>query len=102
MPVEFGAIAIHLKHFSLKVQSEILAERIPLGALLRSNTIQHRSHPDVYFRANCEAWMSAELQNPIGTTLYGRHNRLQCFNDPILAEVVEIVTPVLIENRSQQ
>lgn len=96
-PVEFGAIKINLALFPPAARREILAERLPLGHVLRTHDITHASRPKAFLKIQsdsfiCEA-LRAEVDHP---ALYGRRNSLV---DPVqrsLAEIVEILPPATV------
>ena len=93
VPVEFGAIAIHLEQFSEAARELILGESVPLGTILADHAIIHHSCPQAYFRVNSDPLITEALGLPASTELYGRCN---IHRDPAgnhLAETVELLPP---------
>ena len=92
--VEFGAIRIHLSRFSEQAVKLIREGRRPLGNILQTEKVIHRSDPRVYFRLHPDSLIEEafELTEPV-TWLYGRQNvHLDPSGQP-LAEVVEVLAP---------
>ena len=94
VPVEFGAIRIHLTPFGGVARDEIVQCRRPLGAILREHHATYTCRPSAYFAIDAD-----DLTQPVfavngRTTLFGRHNTLFDGNDALLAEVVEILPPM--------
>lgn len=94
MPVEFGAIGIHLNDFDGDTQDLILGCQIPLGAILTSRNIPHTSHPSGFFRIEIDHRLATLLGGWEGQTLYGRCNQLRHGGGAALAEVVEVLPQV--------
>lgn len=92
-PVEFGAIAIHLEHFSEQSQALILGESVPLGTILGNHGIEHQSHPQAYFKVQSDPLITEAFGLPKSTGLYGRCNVHKDSKGNNLAEIVEILPP---------
>jgi len=92
-PVEFGAIAIHLKHFPKHSQELILGESVPLGTILGSHNIKHQSHPQAYFKVQSDPLITEAFGLSKSTGLYGRCNVHKDLEGNRLAEIVEILPP---------
>ena len=92
--VEFGAIRIHLSRFSEKAVKLIREGRKPLGNILQTEKVIHRSVPQAYFRLHPDSFIAAAMgTNDESRWLYGRQNvHLNPSGQP-LAEVVEILPP---------
>ena|ERR1051326_1075999 len=93
-PVEFGAIKINLQLFPQTVQTEILAEKLPLGHLLEAHGVTHRSSPEGFLRVASDALINKALHLSGAQVLFGRHNLLLDAQDRTLAEIVEILPTV--------
>ena len=89
-PVAFGAIRILLEPFPPAAREDILESRAPLGAILRTYSIEHRSAPAGFFRMSPNAMTRQAFGWRDAAAHYGRHNRLSSDASP-LAEVVEIL-----------
>jgi hypothetical protein len=96
--VEFGAIEIFLEHFPLPAQQEIFRAEMPLGSILRSFRIVYKSKPQGFFEIDSDDITNAALSLPHSRTLYGRCNEITNTKGHVLAEIVEILPP-LIEGR---
>lgn len=93
--VEFGAIEIHLKLFPVGAQREIFRAEMPLGTILRSFRIDYVSNPRAFFQIESDDLMNAALALSHTQTLYGRANEITNAEDQVLAEIVEILPPVI-------
>jgi chorismate-pyruvate lyase len=93
--VEFGAIEIHLKLFPVGAQREIFRAEMPLGTILRSFRIDYVSNPRAFFQIESDDLMNAALALSHTQTLYGRANEITNAENQILAEIVEILPPVI-------
>lgn len=91
IPVEAGAIRIHLNRFPPAALPVILRGRQPLGAVLSEYRIPHVSDPQGFFRLPANRFLKEVFQDPRDQTLYGRCNRLSDAAGKTLAEVVEIL-----------
>ncbi len=92
-PIEFGAIRIHLDTFDERARKVIRASRVPLGAILRDQRIEHTCHPGAYFRVESDPVMNEALRLKGAHALHGRHNTMQ-HSGRSMAEVVEILPPL--------
>lgn len=101
VPVEFGAIRIHLDAFFPPARKEILQGRRPLGAILHRHQVEHHSRPMAFFRVEADRLISGALQSQVkGNSLYGRLNVLRDVQERKIAEILEIL-PAL-QNRCGQ
>lgn len=91
-PVEFGAIKIHLALFPDAARREILAERWPLGRILKECGIKYSSWPKTFLKVASDHFIDAALGLQGAQILYGRCNTLLNEEQP-LAEIVEILPP---------
>ena len=93
--VEFGAIEILLELFPNGAQREILRAEMPLGAILQSFGIEYQSKPRSFFEIESDDVMNAALALSHTQTLYGRCNEITNTDGEVLAEIVEILPPVI-------
>jgi chorismate-pyruvate lyase len=95
LPVEFGAIRINLSHFEEEARALIIAGDIPLGTILKEHKVAYSNNPQGYFRVFSDSVIQKALQMSSASWLYGRHNRQLDANGEIMAEIVEILPPVV-------
>ncbi len=93
MPVEFGAIQIHLSNFLPEHREVILENQVPLGTILHDYAIEHYCYPSAYIRVIPDEFIAAALQLKDYEPLFGRCNAMRDPNGWPLAEVVEILPP---------
>jgi chorismate-pyruvate lyase len=93
LPVEYGAIEIHLDEFEPAVREKILEGKIPLGGLLNQHAITYRSQPRAFFRLGQDLEMSALFSAARANSFYGRSNELLGEGDRVLARIVEVLRP---------
>jgi chorismate-pyruvate lyase len=91
LPVEFGAIVIHLEHFPPAAREAILESRYPLGTILADHRIEHFSAPAAFIRVTSDPLIKGALDLAGHDPLYGRRNILAAPGEKLLAEVVEIL-----------
>lgn len=91
MPVEFGAIGIHLDLLPEEAQELVLNGRVPFGAILEQFGVPHSSHPRGYFRIAVDARLAELLGAVSGQMLFGRCNELRHGSGRVLADVVEVL-----------
>jgi chorismate-pyruvate lyase len=91
--VEFGAIRIHLDRFPEEARQAILAERFPLGHLLKEFSIAYVSRPQAFLRIASDKTINRLLGLTGAHLLYGRRNTLLNPEGQPLAEIVEILPP---------
>lgn len=89
--VEFGAIGIDLAGFDGDARREVLAGRVPLGAILQRAELAFTSHPSGFFRIVIDERLGELLGCAPGQTLFGRCNELRHGDGRPLARVVEIL-----------
>ena len=92
-PVEFGAICIHLDRFPPAAREAVLAERLPLGHILRDFAIPYISRPQAFLRIASDPAINALLHLTGAHRLHGRRNSLLTPAGLSLAEIVEILPP---------
>jgi len=93
MPVEVGAIRIHLDRLPESARTLVLALHDPFGAILRDHRIEHTSQPGAYFEITPDALIAEALGTNGVKKLYGRRNTIMDRTGRVLAEVVEILPP---------
>lgn len=91
VPVEFGAIGIHLDGFDDQTKRLVLEGHIPLGGILQQEKVPHTSHPSGYFQIEIDHRLATLLGAREGETLFGRCNELRHAGGACLAEVVEVL-----------
>lgn len=97
LPVEYGAIRIYLDRFDERPRELILESYRPLGTILSDFEIKHSSHPSAYFRVKSDAVIGEALDMPAGEDLYGRCNVLIDAEGERLAEVIEVLPTITVE-----
>jgi chorismate-pyruvate lyase len=91
MPVEFGAIGIHLDILPEEAQELVLEGKVPFGAILERYQVPHSSHPRGYFRISVDQRLADLLGATSGQMLFGRCNELRHGSGRVLADVVEVL-----------
>ena len=94
LPVEYGAICIHLQHFAEPARKLIFAEEHPFGRILQSEGIAHLGWPQAFFSIEADGHIRRLLEVEQARPLYGRRNVLLDGRRRLLAEVIEILAPV--------
>lgn len=92
-PAAFGAIKIHLEHFPDEAKPLVLEGRQPLGAILRTQGIEHKGRPEAYVQVTADALIHNALGLAEPARLYGRRNTLVDAAGRILAQVIDILPP---------
>jgi chorismate-pyruvate lyase len=92
-PVEFGAIEIRLAVLPPSARRLVLAEKRPLGAILRRCGIAYLSRPTGFFRLRSDATVEAALGLRARRTLWGRTNELRDGRGRVIARIVELLPP---------
>ncbi|NNE93635.1 MAG: hypothetical protein HKN23_18455, partial [Verrucomicrobiales bacterium] len=91
IPVEFGAIGIHLQNFEDEVRQRIVEGGVPLGAILGEHKVAHHGSPSAYFRVPADDLMAGTLKQEAGDELFGRCNQLLDDDGMVIADIVEIL-----------
>jgi hypothetical protein len=92
LPVEFGAIGIHLENFSPEVRDAVVEGRTPLGGVLGEFGVSHHgSAAAPYFSVPADEMMAGTLRQPEGAKLFGRCNQLVDDDGLAIADIVEIL-----------
>ncbi|MHB8519131.1 MAG: hypothetical protein ACYDH9_00105 [Limisphaerales bacterium] len=92
-PIEFGATKINLALLAPGVRRLILEEREPLGSILTSCEVAHRSRPKAFLNVRSDAFINGALKLSGSHLLFGRRNTLFDATHRPLAEIVEILPP---------
>ncbi len=91
IPVEFGAIGIHVDVLPVAAQKLVMEGHVPLGGILESERVPFTSHPRGFFRISVDSRLAELLGATAGQVLYGRCNELRCGEGRVLADVVEVL-----------
>lgn len=91
IPVEFGAIGIHLENLPPEVREPILDGQVPLGAILGESSVNHHGSPCAYFKVPADEMMAEALKQAAGDELFGRCNQLLDAEGLVIADIVEIL-----------
>ncbi len=91
IPVEFGAIGIHVEVLPEAAQKLVVEGLVPLGGILERESVSFSSHPRGFFRIAVDSRLAELLGATAGQVLYGRCNELRCGDGRVLADVVEVL-----------
>ena len=94
LPVEYGAIEIHLDAFAPDLRSQILEGHLPLGGLLNGHGVRYRSEPRAFIKLAPDSQLNALFATDPKNPLYGRCNVLLGEHGETLARIVEVLRPV--------
>ena len=94
-PVEYGVIRIYLDHLPPAARNRVLEEQRPLGNILQTEAIPHLSWPQDFFKIQSDSHLGHVMYLSEPCMLYGRRNVLLYGSRRLLAEVIEILAPVL-------
>lgn len=94
LPVEYGAIEIHLEAFAPDLRELILEGRQPLGGLLNTHGISYGSEPKAFIRLAPDEPMNALFETAPTCALYGRCNVLLGSEGETFARIVEVLRPL--------
>jgi hypothetical protein len=89
-PVEMGAIRIDLMAFRPRIRAEILANRVPLGRLLRDGGVDYRSRPKLFLKVTPNPEMMGVFWMREPRVLYGRQTEMTLDGRKI-GDIVEIL-----------
>lgn len=93
LPVEYGAIEIHLEAFPEELREQIVEGRLPLGGLLNRADFAYRSSPRGFLKLLPDLSLSRLFSLDGAVSLYGRCNVLLDQAGAELAHIVEILRP---------
>ena len=91
LPVEFGAIGIHLGSLPSDAREAVVDGRVPLGAILGEYEVPHHGSPSSFFSVPADNLMIRTLRQQEGDNLYGRCNQLVDDEGASIADIVEIL-----------
>ena len=94
LPVEYGAIEIHLDAFAPELRAKILEGHLPLGGLLNRAGVRYRSEPRAFIKLAPDSAMNALFATDPANELYGRCNVLLGAQGETLARIVEVLRPL--------
>ena len=94
LPVEYGAIRIHLDHYPEQAREPILEGRQPLGGILNAMDIPYRSKPRRFIKIQQSDILKQVFHPAKADFLYGRCNILATPGGETLAEIVEVLPPL--------
>lgn len=89
-PVEMGAIRINLSGFNARTRRQVLANRIPLGRLLRDEGVPFESRPLAFFELTPNSEMMGVFWMREPRRLYGRRTEIVIGRKKI-GDIVEIL-----------
>lgn len=95
IPVEYGAIEIHLEAFSPELRALIIEAHLPLGGLLNQHRVQYRSEPKAFIKLSADTGMSQVFGLEQDAEFFGRCNVLRGEHDEVLATIVEVLRPLV-------
>jgi chorismate-pyruvate lyase len=98
-PVEFGAIKISLALFPPRARHLILAERVPLGAILKTCEVGHTTVAKAFFSLEPDELISRALNLTGPAILYGRRANILDSNKRPLSEIVEVLPPERVKQK---
>lgn len=92
--VEFGANCVSLSLFPPDAQRLLLAEKVPLGRILKDHAIAHTIRVPLFFRVEADALICRALNLPQSVLLYGRQAVICDAQKLPLSQVIEILPPI--------
>lgn len=93
LPVEYGAIEIHLDAFPEELREQIVEGRLPLGGLLNRAHFVYSSSPRAFLRLLPDLSLSRLFGLETAAGQYGRCNVLLDHEGVELAHIVEVLRP---------
>jgi hypothetical protein len=93
LPVEYGAIEIHLEAFPEELREQIVEGRLPLGGLLNRAGFVYSSSPRAFLRLLPDLSLTRLFSLESASALYGRCNVLLDQSGAELAHIVEVLRP---------
>ena len=92
--VEWGIVRMDFRYMAPEVRDEILAKRLPLGAILTKNNVLRRIKPRWFIRCPADGPVLQLFDPHVSTTdAYGRLGTIYCNDEPAI-ELMEIVVNV--------
>lgn len=94
-PVEFGANCVSLNLFPPEARQVLLAEKVPLGRILKDHAIPHSIRVPLFFRVEADAAICHALGLSQLVLLYGRQAVICDSRQQPLSQVIEILPPII-------
>ena len=91
LPVEFGAIGIHLEKLENEMREAVISQEGPFGGLLEKYEVEFRSSPKGFFSVDADELIAGALQDTLRACLYGRCNELTDNEGFVFADIVEVL-----------
>lgn len=95
-PKEFGAIRIDLSCFDEETRGLIESCKVPLGRILREHGVAYVSNPSAFLEV-CPDELLCSALNVTKGPLYGRKNELTTPDGRALAQIIEILPPLEVQ-----
>ncbi len=89
-PVEMGAFRMNLNALEPHIRTQILANEVPLGRLLRSGGVDYRSRPKLFLAVTPNSEMMGVFWMRKPRTLYGRQTEVTLDGKKI-GDIVEVL-----------
>lgn len=94
--VEWGICRLNFRHLSQQVREEVLAKKLPLGAVLIRNKVHRRIEPRFFLRFGPSSSVIKLFGVDYAAPVYGRLGTIFCEDEPAI-EVLEIVVNTEVE-----
>jgi chorismate-pyruvate lyase len=88
--VEWGIVRLNFQYMSPKVRDEILAKKLPLGAILIKHNVHRRIKPRYFLRFPENGQVLKLFTGKSSEPAWGRLGTIYCDNEPCI-ELLEIV-----------
>jgi hypothetical protein len=89
-PAAMGAVAVTLNAFSPRVRARIVAQRAPLGRLVRESGVDFAITPQAFFEVTPNSEMLGVFHMRTAVPLYGRQTRMH-FAGKAIGHIVEVL-----------
>lgn len=89
-PAAMGAVAIRLNAFAPRVRARIVAQREPLGRLVRESGVDFSISPQAFFTVTPGSEMLGVFHMRSAVPLYGRQTRM-CVAGKAIGHIVEVL-----------
>ncbi len=94
IPAEYGVLQVSTGSLAPEIREAVEQNRRPLGAILRSGSMEVLHHPGPWFQLRPDEAIRNALALQSDDILYGRCNRIASLLGTTIAEVVEILPSV--------
>ncbi len=88
--VEWGIVRLHFQYMSPEVRDEILAKKLPLGAILVKHDVHRRIKPRYFLRFPVHGQVLRLFSDHSAEPAWGRLGTIFCDNEPCI-ELLELV-----------